>query len=112
LFINRYIKTIVMKKQILKYLLAFFVLIGTSQFSYAQTRVYVKVKPTATVVARPAAPHTGYVWVDDEWRPNGTTYERAEGHWVAPRAGYVWVPGHWANEARGYYWVPGHWKRV
>ena len=57
-----------MKKQILKYLLVLFVLIGASQFSYAQTRIYVKVRPTATVVTRPASPHAGYVWVGDEWR--------------------------------------------
>jgi len=101
-----------MKKQILKYLLALFVLIGASQFSYAQTRIYVKVRPTATVVARPAPPHAGYVWIGDEWTVRNGAYVHVAGHWVAPRRGWVWKPGHWTSEARGDYWVPGHWKKV
>jgi hypothetical protein len=101
-----------MKKQILKYLLVLFVFVGASQFSYAQTRIYVKVRPTATVITRPAAPHPGYVWIGDEWKGNGASYAHVEGHWVAPKKDYVWVTGHWVHENRGYYWMPGHWKRI
>jgi hypothetical protein len=105
-------KFLCMKKQIFRYLLAFFVFIGASQFANAQTRIYVKVRPTATVVARPAPPHKNYVWIGDEWTVHNGVYAHVAGHWVAPRKAYVWVPGHWADEARGYYWIPGHWKRV
>lgn len=101
-----------MKKQIFKYLLILFVFTGASQLSNAQTRIYVKVRPTATVVTRPAAPHRGYVWVSDEWTVRNGAYEHVGGRWVAPRRGYVWVPGHWATERRGDYWIPGHWRRV
>ncbi len=100
-----------MKKQILKYLLFLFVFIITSQLSHAQVRVYVKVRPTATVVKRPATPHKGYVWVGDEWTIQNGTYVHTDGHWVAPRRGYAWVPGHWFKERRGEYWIAGHWRR-
>ena len=101
-----------MKKQMFRYLLALFVFIGASQFANAQTRIYVKVRPHATVVARPAPPHRGYVWIGDEWTPGNGTYTHVAGHWEAPRRGYVYVAGHWGHEGRGYYWVPGHWRRV
>ena len=78
----------------------------------AQTRVYVKVQPKATIVAKPASPHKGYVWIGDEWSPRNGSYVHVAGHWVAPRRGYVFVAGHWNREGRGYYWIPGHWKRV
>jgi len=100
-----------MKKQFLKYLLVLSIFVSASQLTQAQTRVYVKVQPKAKVIARPAMPHTGYVWVGDEWTPQGGTYVNVAGHWVAPRKGYTWVAGHWAREGRGYYWVSGHWRR-
>lgn len=87
------------------------------------------------VVARPAKPGPGFVWVparttpagilirghwvyrgpaqrDRTWipghyRPNGTW---VSGHWkvhVAPRKGAVWVPGYRKPNGR---WVPGHWR--
>lgn len=101
-----------MKKNVFQYLLALTIFLGASQFSYAQARVYVKVRPTVTVVARPSSPRAGYVWIEDEWSPRGHTYVRVAGHWVAPRKGYVYVTGHWNKEGRGYYWVPGHWRRI
>ena len=101
-----------MKKQLIKYLLAFTLICCASQFANAQVRVYVKVRPHATVVARPASPHPGYVWIDEEWKPGNNTYEHVNGYWAAPRKGYVWVPGHWVHENRGDYWVAGHWKKV
>jgi hypothetical protein len=101
-----------MKKQMLRYLLELFVFLGASQFTDAQTRIYVKVRPTVKVVERPAPPHKNYIWIGDEWTVRNGAYIHVTGRWVAPRRGYVWVPGHWANEPRGYYWIPGHWRRV
>jgi len=101
-----------MKKQLFKYLLAMFILVGASATVNAQTRVYVKVRPTFTVTARPAMPHPHYVWIADEWRIENGAYVHVPGYWAAPRAGWVWVPGHWTTEARGDYWIRGHWRRV
>jgi hypothetical protein len=101
-----------MKKQLFKYLLAMLMFIGIASIGHAQTRVYVKVRPTAVVVAKPAAPHPNYVWIGDEWAAKNNTYVHVAGHWVEPRAGFVWVPGHWASEPKGEYWVPGHWRKV
>jgi len=101
-----------MKKQFLKFLLATFVLIGSVSITQAQTRLYVKVRPTEVVTTRTTAPHPHYVWVGDEWTVKNNAYVHVAGHWSAPRAGYVWVPGHWTSEAKGDYWVPGHWRRV
>lgn len=95
-----------------KLLLAMFVLTGVAVTSNAQTRVYVKVRPAAVVTARPAAPHSGYVWIGDEWVVRNGAYVHVPGYWAAPRPDYVWKPGHWTSEAKGDYWVPGHWKRI
>ena len=56
-----------MKKQLFKYLLAMFMFIGAAVTSQAQTRIYVKVRPTEIVTTRTVAPHPNYVWVDEEW---------------------------------------------
>ena len=89
-----------------------FVFILATASSQAQTRIYVKARPTVVVTTRTATPHHGYVWVDDEWSVRNGAYIQTTGHWVAPRRGYVWVPGHWATERRGDYWIRGHWRRV
>ena len=101
-----------MKKQLFKYLFASFIFIAAGITSQAQTRVYVKVRPSAVVITRPAAPHTNYVWIGDEWTVKNSAYVHVPGYWAAPRAGYIWVPGHWASEKKGEYWIPGHWKKV
>jgi hypothetical protein len=101
-----------MKKQLFKYLFAMFILIGAALTSQAQTRIYVKVRPTAVVTKQPAQPHKNYVWVADEWTVKNNAYVHVPGYWAAPRTGYVWVPGHWASEAKGEYWIAGHWKKI
>lgn len=101
-----------MKKQLIRYLLATFILVSAAATSNAQTRVYVKVRPTEIVTERPVAPHAGYVWITDEWTIKNGVYVHVPGYWAAPRGGYVWVRGHWSSEARGDYWIPGHWRRV
>ena len=101
-----------MKKQLFKYLLAIFIFTGGAITSQAQTRVYVKVRPTPVVTTKPAAPDKTYVWIGDEWTVKNGAYVAVPGYWSKPRAGYVWVPGHWTSEAKGDYWVPGHWKKI
>ena len=102
-----------MKKIFVKYLLAISIFLGVSQIIHAQTtKVYVKEKPTAPVVAKPASPHSGDIWVSDEWTPENNAYTHVAGHWVEPRKGYKYTAGYWKKDPKGYYWVPGHWKKV
>ena len=100
-----------MKKQVFKFLLTLIVLINAVNFTQAQTRIYIKVRPNVTVVERPVAPRRDYVWVNDEWIVNNGAYVSVPGHWAAPRRGFFWMPGHWTTERRGDYWIPGHWRR-
>ena len=81
-----------MKKQTLKLLLAVIIFFSASNFTQAQTRIYVKVRPATTVVVRPLAPRRNYVWVDDEWTVRHGAYERVPGRWVAPRRGFIGFP--------------------
>ncbi|MEO8713093.1 MAG: hypothetical protein ABI405_13260 [Parafilimonas sp.] len=76
-----------MKKQLCKYLLAMFILLGVGITSQAQTRVYVKVRPAVVVTERPVAPHTNYLWIGDEWTVRNGAYVHEPGYWAAPRAG-------------------------
>jgi len=72
---------------------------------------YVKSRPTAHVVKRPARPDAHHVWVGTEWHFNNGHYEEVAGHWDAPPHGrHSWIAGHWVKERRGSYWVPGHWS--
>ena len=103
-----------MKKLLFRlFVLAFFT-IGIGLSAGAQT-IYVKVRPVAPVgvVVRPAQPSPHHVWVGEEWRPQGSGYVYAGGHWEAPpHAGWMWVPGHWKrHHESGEYWVAGHWKK-
>lgn len=101
-----------MKKQILKYLLIFFLIAGASAKVNAQVRIYVKARPSYTVVERPPMPHPHYVWIADEWTVSNGVYVHVPGYWAAPRRGFVWIPGHWATTRMGDYWIHGHWRRV
>ncbi|NCI46462.1 YXWGXW repeat-containing protein [Sediminibacterium soli] len=81
--------------------------------SLLQAQIYVTVRPTrpTVVVTRPAAPAAGYIWVDDEWVPQGKTYVYKAGAWVAPpRSGAVYNKGYWKRNKKGWHWVPGRWK--
>jgi hypothetical protein len=100
-----------MQKSLSK-IVAFTAIILAVSFS-ASAQIYVKVRPTYTVVARPPAPSPAHVWVDEEWTPRGGTYVYSGGYWAAPpHPGYFWVRGHWARHGYdGERWVPGHWRR-
>ncbi len=80
--------------------------------SYAQSLV-VRVRPPRpkVVVTRPPRPSVAHVWVDEDWRPAGRTYEYHGGYWAAPPRPHArWVPGHWAHHSRtGWVWKPGYW---
>jgi hypothetical protein len=100
-----------MQKNLSKIVL-FTAIIMAVSFS-ASAQIFVKIRPTHTVVVRSAPPSPAHVWIDEEWTPRGNTYVYTGGYWaVPPHPGYFWVPGHWAAR-RGYgeRWVPGHWRR-
>ena len=99
-----------MKKRLIKLLCMIIILFTVSLSASAQ--IYVKVRPTFHVRERPPQPGPDYVWIDEEWRPNGRRYRYAGGHWErAPHHGYHREPGHWQTTRRGDMWVRGTWRR-
>jgi hypothetical protein len=71
-------------KSLLKYIVAFTILIGTGMFATAQLDVSITVRtapPELPVYSQP----------------------------YCPGDGYLWIPGYWAYDVDGYYWVPGAW---
>jgi hypothetical protein len=87
----------------------------TAAVNVSQAQIVVRARlgrPVTRVVAhRPPAPSPRHVWVEEDWRPKGRTYEWHGGYWAAPpRPRAVWVPGHWDRRPRGYVWVAGYWR--
>jgi len=78
----------------------------------ANAQIYVKIRPKAPVMERPAPPRKNQVWVGEEWTVRNGKYEYSGGRWVAPRRGYTWVAGHWQRHGRdGERWVAGYWRK-
>ena len=100
-----------MQKNLSKIVL-FTALIMAVSFS-ASAQIFVKIRPTHTVVVRTAPPSPAHVWIDEEWAPRGNTYVYTGGYWaVPPHPGYFWVPGRWVRHGYdGERWVPGRWRR-
>jgi len=65
-------------------------------------------KPVAVTVERTAPPFPDAVWIDNEYRWDGTTYVIVPAHWSKPNG--TWVQGHWKTTSKGYVWVSGYWK--
>jgi hypothetical protein len=82
-------------------------------FSFsASAQIFVNVRPTYRVVARPLPPSPRHVWIDEEWAVRGGRYENAGGRWVEPPyPGARWVPGRWRHRRGGWGWAPGRWRR-
>lgn len=101
-----------MKNKLVKICSLLVILVCTSLSASAQ--VYVKMRPARPVVIKTATPGPGYIWVRDEWEPNGIVYRYTGGHWVvAPEKGMKWRKGYWRKyPVKGYVWIPGKWVRV
>lgn len=99
-----------MKKNVIKLLFFFIVLVAATHSVSAQ--VYVHVRPQAPVVVRTEQPSHQHVWINEEWEPNGKEYRYSGGRWVAPpHPGNRWKAGYWKRHKRdGQLWVPGHWR--
>jgi hypothetical protein len=63
--------------------------------------------PEASEVDRPAAPHTGWIWVGAHWIYGPTGFSWVAGRYVAPRAGHVFVPPRWASLDGQYFFFTG-----
>ena len=76
-------------------------------------QIYVKIRPHAPIMTRPAPPSKVHVWIGDEWEPNGKEYRYTGGHWdKPPHQGYKWRAGHWRrHHQEGEEWVPGNWRK-
>ena len=87
----------------------------TAAVNVSQAQIVIRARlgrPVSKVVVhRPPAPSPRHVWVEEDWRPAGRTYQWHGGYWVAPpRQRAVWVPGHWDHRRHGYVWVAGYWR--
>jgi hypothetical protein len=91
-------------KYLLKYSALVFFLLSTA----CETEHTVAVQPAATVVQRTSPPFENGVWIDNEYRWDGTNYIIVPAHWEKSRG--TWVPGHWKSTPKGYTWIRGHWK--
>jgi hypothetical protein len=97
-----------------KHFLAVFVIVvlGMGSFqSLTAQKVYVNVRPHASIVVRTPAPSRSHVWIGDEWTVRGGKYENVPQHWETPPSNRRhWAPGQWRKEnGHGNYWVKGHW---
>lgn len=95
-------------KQVQKLFIALSLAVAVSTGASAQ--IYVDIRPSRPVYVRPVAPGPGYVWIEEDWYPEGGRYVWRGGYWAEPRPGYVYRPGHWAHGPRGHYWVSSGWR--
>jgi hypothetical protein len=99
-----------MKKRLSK--MFFLMLVAFSISFAASAQIYVQIRPTFPVVVRPPQPSRGYVWVNEEWEPNGNEYRYSGGRWEAPsHPGYYRRQGYWKQSSRGNTWVRGGWQQ-
>ena len=68
---------------------------------------YVETVPQEQVVVRTDPPYVGGVWIDNEWRWDGTRYVVVPAHYEHPRGS--WTRGTWIKTKRGYHWNRGRW---
>ncbi|HEX2682865.1 MAG TPA: hypothetical protein VHL77_02970 [Ferruginibacter sp.] len=99
-----------MKNKLKIVLLTAFVLTAATFTVSAQ--VYVTIRPTFPVMVKPPQPSPVYIWVNEEWEPNGNAYRYTGGHWEAPaQPGYYRRPGYWQRSKNGNRWIKGTWAK-
>ena len=101
-----------MKNKFIRQLSILVLFLGLSLSAAAQ--IYVQIRPARPVIIRTQPPGREYIWIQDEWEPNGVVYRYSGGHWVLPpQHGVKWKKGHWKRNPKvGYLWVPGKWVRI
>jgi hypothetical protein len=100
-----------MKKYFIQLAMLSGIILGFALSGSAQ--VYVHERPTAPRMDhKPPSPGRGYVWINEDWNPRGSSYEYAGGHWAKPtHPGSRWVAGSWHRHGKDWAWTPGRWKR-
>lgn len=98
-----------MKKKIL---IAAFIAALSIVSTNIDAQVFVKVRPTVVVKARPVAPSRTHIWIEPEYVWRNGNYVVVDGYWAPARQGFGYTPGHWRRVRGGYAWVPGHWRRL
>ena len=97
-----------MKQRFTKMYFLFAVLLTIS--SAASAQIYITVRPTAPIIVKTPQPNPTYIWVNEEWEPEGKTYKYIGGHWEAPpQNGYYHKQGYWKSNSKGVVWVKGNW---
>jgi hypothetical protein len=67
--------------------------------------------PPPRVERRTNRPFAGAIWINGNWRWNGSRYTWVSGRWDRPRAGYRnWQDGHWVQRGRNWVWIDGRWR--
>jgi hypothetical protein len=77
----------------------------------ASAQIYITIRPAAPVIVQTERPGPAYIWISEEWVPDGATYRYVGGYWgKPPSAGYKWKKGYWGHSrGRGHHWVSGSW---
>lgn len=97
-----------MKEKLSKLILLLTIIFAVS-FS-ASAQIFVEIRPRVPVIVRPPQPSPAYVWVNEEWEPDGNSYRYSGGQWAPPPAeGYYRRPGYWVRTKKGQKWVKGSW---
>ena len=65
-------------------------------------------RPDTVVISKTEMPYADAVWVENEYKWDGSTYIAVPAHWEKSQG--TWVPGYWKEINGGFAWVPGHWK--
>jgi len=74
-------------------------------------QIEVKVRPERPRYERSERPSPRHVWIEEDWRAKGNSYEFSGGRWAEPPHRHArWIPGHWKETPRGHMWKEGHWK--
>jgi hypothetical protein len=67
--------------------------------------------PPLRVERRVVRPYPGAVWINGNWRWNGSRYIWVSGRWDRPRAGFSrWEDGRWVQRGRNWVWIDGRWR--
>lgn len=76
-----------------------------------KAQIYVEVRPAVPVIVRPPQPGSVYIWVNEEWEPDGRSYRYSGGHWIQPpHPGYYYRSGYWLRTKKGQKWIKGSWS--
>jgi len=102
-------------KHLLKYFIAFALIVATGVPSNAQVNVSISVRmapPELPEYSQPYCPGEGYLWMPGYWAYDESGYYWVPGAWVLPPDyGLLWTPGYWYFYGGYFSWHRGYWSR-